>query len=426
MNHTERLHHRLLVALLLVPGGEGCVPSPGPAAGPATPSGAVASPASSGAEPPGTATGGTDGTDGTGGTTTGRPEGAEPVAKTTIDPRHLDPPRPTPKHISPDSIPRATCPSGEWCGVVDPPDTGRDAALGCPPNVNVRVKPIDPAKPDRPGGMRTTLDVEATKAKRAAGLGNACCYDWFDPCPGGRPLRDGDVAVQASFAGVAPRRAAGRAPHPEAAAAWLRDAGHEYTSVASFARAAIELMAVGAPAELIRDCHLAALDELRHTEVCAEIAWSLGAAPVVPRVVPALAPREASWVRVAVDTFVEGCVGETLAALVVRAAAAECPEPELRAALEAIAEDEERHAALAWRTLRAAIERGGASVVEAVRDAAAGARPGPGAAAPASLADATLRRCGRLDARAQEQLRRRGWHDVIDPLLRRLVAAAAA
>lgn len=316
MNHAERLHRRLLVALLLVPGGEGCVPSSGPAAappGPSTPSAAAAQ--SSGAEPPVNDGG------------TGEPAGAEPVAKTTIDPRHLDPPQPTPESIAPDTRPRATCPSGEWCGVVKQPDTGRDAVLGCPPEVNPRVKPIDPAKPDGPGGPTTTLDVEATKVRRAAGIADACCYDWFIPCPGGRALREGDVAVQASFANVELRRVAGRTPHPEAAAAWLRDAGYEYTSVASFARAALELMAVGAPAELIRDCHLAALDELRHAEVCAEIAWSFGAAPVVPRVVPALAPREASWVRVAVDTFVEGCVGETLAALVVRAAAAEVRRP---------------------------------------------------------------------------------------------------
>lgn len=414
MTHAERLHRRLLVALLLVPAGEGCVPSSRPAGTPADPSpssGAAAASASSGPELPVNDSG------------TGEPVVAEPVAKTTIDPRYLDPPQPTPEPIAPDARPRATCPSGQWCGVVDPPDTGQDAVLGCPPSANPRVKPIAPAKPDGPGGPRTTFDVEVTKAKRAAGVGGACCYDWVIPCPGGRALRDGDVAVQASFADVAPRRVAGRTPHPEAAAAWLSDAGFEYTSVASFARAALELMAVGAPAELIRDCHLAALDELRHAEVCAEIAWSLGAAPVVPRVVPALAPREASWVRIAVDTFLEGCVGETLAALVLRAAAAECPEPELRAALEAIAEDEERHAALAWRTLRVALERGGEPVVEALHEAAAGARPGPEAAARVGLADATLRRCGRLDAHAQEQLRRRGWCDVIDPLLHRLRGA---
>ncbi len=415
MHRTERLHHRLLVALLLVPGGAGCAQSSGLAdtpAGPSAPPKTVVSPVPSSVEPP------------AGGSGTGEPAVPEPVAKTTIDPRHLDPPEPTLPEIAVER-PRPTCPSGEWCGVVTPPDTGRDSVLGCPPSASPRVKPIDPKTPDGPGGPETTLDVEATKARRAAGIGDACCYDWFDPCPGGRPLRDGDVAVQASFGDVAPRRAAGRTPHPEAAAAWLRDAGYEYTSVASFARAALELMAVGAPAELVRDCHLAALDELRHAEVCAEIAWSLGAAPVAPRAVPALAPREATWIRVAVDTFVEGCVGETLAALVMSTVAAECPDPELRALLEAIAEDEERHAALAWRTLRAALGRGGAPVAEAVREAAARARPEPGSTAPVGPADATLRRAGRLDPRAQELLQRRGWRDVIDPLLGRILAAAA-
>jgi hypothetical protein len=394
MTHAERLHRRLLVALLLVPAGEGCVPSSRPAGTPADPSpssGAAAPSSSSGAEPPVNDSG------------TGEPVIAEPVAKTTIDPRYLDPPQPTPTPtpIAPDTRPRATCPSGQWCGVVDPPDTGEGAVLGCPPSVNPRVKPIDPAKPDGPGGPRTSFDIEVTKAKRAAGIGNACCYDWVIPCPGGRALRDGDGAVQASFTDVAPRRVAGRTPHPEAAAAWLSDAGFEYTSVASFARAALELMAVGAPAELIRDCHLAALDELRHAEVCAEIAWSLGAAPVVPRVVPALAPREASWVRIAVDTFLEGCVGETLAALVLRAAAAECPDLELRAAIEAIAEDEERHAALAWRTLRVALERGGGGrgLARGCRRREAGARSS-GPRRPRGRGAAPLRSPGRARAGA--------------------------
>lgn len=218
MTHAERLHHRLLVALLLAPAGGACAPTGAPnaatnaattaATNAATTAGASLSPAvpPSSDVPP------------VGGSTGGPPE-PQPVAKTTIDPSLVEP-RPVPV-----ARPLPTCPSGEWCGVVRPPYTGEDAVLGCPPTAGVQVKPIDPAKPDGPGGPSTHFDAERTKARRSAGIGDACCYDWFDPCPGGRALRDGEAAVRAGFARVAPGRAADRSPHPAAAAAWLEDAG---------------------------------------------------------------------------------------------------------------------------------------------------------------------------------------------------------
>ncbi len=55
-------------------------------------------------------------------------------------------------------------------------------------------------------------------------------------------------------------------------AAWLRNALMEHASIAAFARFTLELLAVGAPADLIRDSNAAASDETRHAELCFALA----------------------------------------------------------------------------------------------------------------------------------------------------------
>lgn len=419
MSAAERLHSRLLAALLLSPTAGACTPASNQTPVPDKQIGATKADEKTDEKADEKADKKADRK--TDAKADKKTETPQPVPKTTQD--VPEPPPPLQPTIAPEPINIPTCPSGMWCGVVGRPATGRDAIEGCPPHPGVTVKPIDPKVPDGPGGTQTTFDVEATKAKRVAlGNPNACCYRWVDPCPGGRPLVDGGDVVHTTFvAASSDHDTPAHEHHAEAAAAWLRDAGSEYASVASFARAAIELMAVGAPSDLVHACHRAAIDELRHAELCTRIAWSLGAPQQVPRVVPAVGPREASLVRVAIDTFVEGCVGETLAALVAQTAAAECPDAEIRVALATIAADEEQHAALAWRTIRWALDTGGLAVADALRDAAARIRlvavPSP------AVVDAGLARFGRLDARAQHEALQRGWREVIDPLLRTLLEA---
>jgi len=55
--------------------------------------------------------------------------------------------------------------------------------------------------------------------------------------------------------------------------------------------------------------------------------------------------------HVALTTLVEGCIGETLAALDAGEGASSATDPHVRAALSTIARDEARHAELAWRFL---------------------------------------------------------------------------
>jgi hypothetical protein len=108
---------------------------------------------------------------------------------------------------------------------------------------------------------------------------------------------------------------------------------------------------------------------------------------------------------------------------VLRTAASRCNDAELASTMASIAEDEERHAALAWRTVAWALGEGGAHVASALRDAIAEARASFDDAIepPGAPRDPTLARCGRLDGAARDEVLRAGWRDVIEPLGRALL-----
>jgi hypothetical protein len=67
---------------------------------------------------------------------------------------------------------------------------------------------------------------------------------------------------------------------------------------------------------------------------------------------------------IVVATVKEGCVVETLSAFLAKERAARARDEDVRAALVKIAEDEGRHADLAWNFLAWAIEREGAPMRE--------------------------------------------------------------
>jgi hypothetical protein len=130
-------------------------------------------------------------------------------------------------------------------------------------------------------------------------------------------------------------------------------------------------------------------------------------------------PREPDLARLASDTFVEGCFGETVAALAAARAAKAAHDPEVRCVLEGIARDEAEHAALAWATLRWALGRAPDAVVRAVRGAADElfrAQP----SRPTDEAAPSLAEHGRLDAAMLERTRADAHRDIIAPLLTEL------
>jgi hypothetical protein len=160
-------------------------------------------------------------------------------------------------------------------------------------------------------------------------------------------------------------------PDQAAYDAWLQDARAEHASVASFGRFALELLAVGAPAEMVEDAHRAALDEVAHTRVALAIAEALAPPHATRRAEPGPLPLDGFTVRtslaeVAAAAAREGCCGETWASMALATAASTSADTQLASMLQGLADDETRHAALAYRFVAWAVAQGDPSVGAAV------------------------------------------------------------
>jgi len=177
-------------------------------------------------------------------------------------------------------------------------------------------------------------------------------------CAIGRPLV---VNGRSASSALSPRRDwlsrggdAGEEGAPqdlEAAAFWAEVARLEHASVASFARFTLQLLALGAPPDLLRDTHAASLDEIEHARLAFGVARALGGDAHGPGpLTEALAPISGDVAEVVSALVHEGCVGETLGALE-GAAQLDAAMGPAKVALARIAPDEARHAALAWRSL---------------------------------------------------------------------------
>jgi hypothetical protein len=222
--------------------------------------------------------------------------------------------------------------------------------------------------------------------------GTLCCYDvTFDPdlkspCDG-RPLRDGNRVIVASVEHTAGwslneqfSNLTELSPEQRNALrdAWTSFALAEHASIASFARATLDLLAVGAPASLVSAAQSAALDEVHHAQMCFTLASAYANAPVGPGPLPLTTPPpNPSLSTIAAETVRDGCVNETLAALLASNRVARAKDPQVRSVLAIIAEDEMRHALLAWQTVRWALDIGGPEVRIAVEKAFAQALRAP-------------------------------------------------
>jgi hypothetical protein len=139
---------------------------------------------------------------------------------------------------------------------------------------------------------------------------------------------------------------------------FARAAAEEHASVAAFARTLCQLMALGAPLELLARTQRALADEIEHTRGC--LAWlqrsggpedALGVLPEAAAAIPgADHGLDALAQALLVDVLHGGCVGETLAAEAMLERAAHAPEAEFAEWLARVADDEARHAALAFET----------------------------------------------------------------------------
>jgi len=262
----------------------------------------------------------------------------------------------------------------------------------------------------------------------------SCCYTFCSTFCCGRPFLIGGeprlaaVELRSDWSSRSPGAdaTAASALADRIASEWLEDARMEHASIASFARFTIDLLAVGAPSELVELAQRAALDEVEHARLCFGLATRYSGIARGP------APLSAAGVQVAASlwdaalaAFHEGCVGETIAALQARAALEQAHDPDVRQALERIADDEARHAELAWRFVAWTIRRMGAELGAELKRELAGLLTVPARVVAESEPPevlAALHAGGRLTAGERECVAREGLRTVVGPCLSALVA----
>ncbi len=132
---------------------------------------------------------------------------------------------------------------------------------------------------------------------------------------------------------------------------YLEMAAMEHASVAAFARFTLQLMSLGAPANLVDESQKALADELRHARLAFGIAERLGVARQPAKLDVSHALDDQSPWNILHTTLMEGCIGETIAAARMLEASLLATDSRLSAALAQVAEDETRHATLAWRSV---------------------------------------------------------------------------
>ena len=333
----------------------------------------------------------------------------------------VPPPQPGPSGSGP-------CPNG-------------DAGLMCYPQVELDALVADGGHPEAtftaegcvdPATIRTGGPASESPVTSGVRHFDSCCYFMCSNGPGcGRPFVVGGEArlaePRASREWVRPGRGGAElAADAAIGREWLRDALAEHASVAAFSAFNLSLLALGAPAELVRASAAATLDEVYHARACFELASDYAGAPVGP------APLDVSDLQIGTDlasvverAFLDGCIGETAAALVARASLDGCDAPRARAALERIAEDEARHAELAWQFVAWAVQRGGEAIVQvlqcALEQAESAEQAGDNCRAN-EAAPVEWRRAGRLSDAERSSITRLALRDIARPMLDALLS----
>jgi hypothetical protein len=139
---------------------------------------------------------------------------------------------------------------------------------------------------------------------------------------------------------------------------WLTTALNEQSSVASFSVFSLQLLAVGAPSDLVKRAHLSAIDEIKHAQLSFGLASSFSGSPISPgEYTPHTVSIKPDLLEICSAVAREGCVAETFSTLKAAVDLEEEKDPVVREVLQTIIKDETRHSVLAWDTIKWCIER---------------------------------------------------------------------
>jgi hypothetical protein len=211
------------------------------------------------------------------------------------------------------------------------------------------------------------------------------------------------------------------------AATWRQNGRTEHASVAAFAALSQQLMAVGAPPELVEAAHRDALDEMRHSDLCFALARGIDGQDDGPGALDAQpwlrlpAPRAWRLTRLAVDALIDGALLEGVSARIVAALIPRAESDAVRELLQIIARDEARHAAHGWELLAWCLQEGGQTARSAVLGAVAALPESMPASLPPAAADGAWEAWG-VPGRELEQ---EAWTQVRERLRARVEKLAA-
>ena len=235
-----------------------------------------------------------------------------------------------------------------------------------------------------------------------------------------------ETARMPNLRGLSPRARTALSAH------WSRLAQMEHASIAAFARFNLQLLSLGAPASLIDACTRAMADETAHSRLCFQMASHYGGAPLGPGPLDiGQCLNATSRSEILKLVLLEGCLGETSAALEAAEAAAIATDSAVKSAFARIARDEQRHAELAFRFLSWALAQSPEAVrIELALEAERRLQQFERALSPAprttDLSQAELSAHGCLSADALDQIHRHAARGVVAPLLSALFSAHSA
>lgn len=279
-----------------------------------------------------------------------------------------------------------------------------------------------PSAPPGQAGAQVPLapSASATARPKAAATAPKRPVDRYDS--EGRPFLVDDVARVAALGEGAEWAeridAGGEGIEPEVRAALVRHftqwALAEHASIASFARFSLHLLSFGAPAELVERAIAAMQDETRHARLGFGVVTALSGAAVRPAELRIDGALGGTTLEEALRLTVrEGVIGETLAALEARLAAEVVSIPSMKEPIRRLAEDESRHAALAYAFAAWAVSRA-PELVRVVEEEVADWQ------SPALEVVSGLEAWGVLDTSARRAAHREGMARVVRPLARRV------
>jgi hypothetical protein len=188
----------------------------------------------------------------------------------------------------------------------------------------------------------TPLEVEHDKLMRRAGA---------------------EVPWHASTAG-----ALSEAQRERAAKTWRARTQAEYMAVSTFSVLSMDLCAAAVPADFLSAVHQAAIDEVRHAELCVRLtSLYSGKEELPPTGLSDLPddPARPKRLQALSNALLVSCVAETYATVAVNAMRDDAVDPCVRQVLQIIYGDELRHARIGWSFLAWSLKVGGKDAIDA-------------------------------------------------------------